>query len=214
MPERSPVRIAAAKAPFWPGIRAWMCADSAIRSRKASWPQAAGVAALGFEHRRAGIADRAEPLEPGDPAEVEAAGLGRAARRRQPRLADQPGAGEQDLASGSIRRARPAPGRVSAPARARGSPRRRAAPACRSEAERVSPIDAGPRPRRSSRRAAPAPRPRSGRSAPPEAEAGRISERERHPQHRPAAPRPRSRPDERRTSAASAQRAGSTGSAK
>ena len=83
MPERSPVRIAAAKAPSCPGTCAWMCAEAAMRSRKASWRQARAVRALGLEHRRAGVADRADPLEPGDAAEVEAAGLGRRRRRRR-----------------------------------------------------------------------------------------------------------------------------------
>ena len=110
-----------------PRTRAWMCAESAMRSRNASWWKPAGVAARRLEHRRAGVADGAEPVEPGDRAEVEAAGLGRRRRRRQPRLPMIRWPGSSD----SQRRRRverdPHPRRRGRRARPRGSPPGRAA---------------------------------------------------------------------------------------
>ena len=213
MPERSPVRIAAAKAPFWPGIRARMCAEAAIRSRKASCRRSDRSGSAASTHRGPGIADRADPLEPGDAPEVEAAGLRRAPpaatsrawpSRRRPGCRSSAG-----VAGSSETRTRAGRPR---PARGRGSPPGRAAPAAgRSPSGRGR--SPGPRRSRSSRAAAPAPR-RSGCAAPP-------------PRSRPPAaaaragapPRDRPVPDQRRrsprrsppASAASIQACGSDG---
>ena len=100
-----------------------------------------GVRPLGLEHRRARVADRAEPLEPGEPAEVEAAGLGGPARRRQPRLSDQPRARASAPPAGSM---------ASSEMRTRAGVRRGSRPWIttsssstrgRFDAERVSPIE-------------------------------------------------------------------------
>ena len=61
-----------------------------MRRRNGSCRNAAASRPVGLEDRRARIADRAEPLEPGHAAEVEPARLGRRRRRRQPRLPEQP----------------------------------------------------------------------------------------------------------------------------
>ena len=130
MPERSPVRIAAAKAPFWPGIRAWMCAEAAMRSAEGELPQVAtGPArrprpsASGHSRPRRSARTRRRGGSRSRRAPTGAAG------GDEPRLAEQPQAGPQELGRrrGIERDRAPAP--ASAPARARGSPRGRAAPA-------------------------------------------------------------------------------------
>ena len=177
--------------------------------------QGAGVGPVGLDHGGPRVAHRPDPLEPGEAAVVEAPGLGRRRRRRQPRLPEQPPARLQEIGRGRRVERDPHPRRRARRAPARGSPRGRAGRAAGrwpSGRGRRS----APRRSRSSRRAAPAPR-RSGCAAPPprtRAPAGarrggatprqRPDAEERGHAHAPAPP----------PSAASIQPSGSTGTAK
>ncbi len=160
MPDRSPVTIAAAKAPVATRKRGLDPAGNVDPATPSSGcPARPSRAALDLQHGRAGIADGAEPAEPGMPPEVEPAGLHRALRGRQvrrehdaharPRLERSPArrgatpAHAPECATAGCARARHGRGSAASCRTSTGRPRRCVLPPGRSSGSRAQ----VPRPR-------------------------------------------------------------------